>query len=78
MLADHALIRSKIGALVSLLKNAEHFETQLTELGSLLQNHVRLEENVIFPRIEKTLSESELQQVGHLLTQLHPKESCEI
>jgi hemerythrin-like domain-containing protein len=78
MLADHAMIRAKIGKLVSLLSNNEPFETDLTELGEILQNHVRLEENIIFPRMEKTLSEEELQKVGHLLTWLHPKGSCEL
>lgn len=78
MLADHATIRTKIVKLASLLSNNETFETDLMELGEILQNHVRLEENIIFPRIEKTLNEEELQRVGHLLTQLHPKGSCEL
>lgn len=78
MLADHAAIRAKIGKLASLLENNEAFEAQLIELGKILQNHVRLEEDIIFPRMERTLSEEELQKVGHLLTWLHPKGSCEI
>jgi hemerythrin-like domain-containing protein len=78
MLADHATIRAKIGKLASLLKNNEAFETHLVELGEILQNHVRLEENIIFPRLEKTLSEEELQKVGHLLNWLHPQGSCEL
>jgi iron-sulfur cluster repair protein YtfE (RIC family) len=78
MLADHAMIRAKIGKLTSLLSNNETFETDLTELGELLQSHVRLEENIIFPRMEKILSEEELKRVGHLLTWLHPKGSCEL
>jgi hemerythrin superfamily protein len=78
MLADHAMIRGKIGKLTSLLSNNEAFENDLRELGKILQNHVRLEEDIIFPRLEKTLSEDELQKVGHLLTNLHPKGSCEL
>jgi hemerythrin-like domain-containing protein len=78
MLADHAMIRAKIGKLVSLLSNNEAFEIDLMELGEILQSHVRLEEDVIFPRMEKTLTEEELQKVGHLLTWLHPKGSCEL
>lgn len=77
MLADHAMIRAKIGKLSALLSNNQAFEADLIELGELLQNHVRLEENIIFPRLEKILSEEELQKVGHLLTWLHPKGSCE-
>jgi hemerythrin-like domain-containing protein len=78
MLADHATIRAKIGKINSLLENKESFENDLMELGELLQNHVRLEEDIIFPRLEKTLREDELQKVGHLLTCLHPKGSCEL
>lgn len=78
MLADHAMIRAKIGKLSALLSNNEAFEADLIELGELLQNHVRLEENIIFPRMETILSEEELQKVGHLLTWLHPKGSCEL
>jgi hemerythrin-like domain-containing protein len=78
MLADHAMIRAKIGKVSAMLSNNEAFEADLIELGELLQNHVRLEENIIFPRMEKILSEEELQKVGHLLTWLHPKGSCEL
>jgi hemerythrin-like domain-containing protein len=78
MLADHAAIRAKIGKLIASLSNSEPFEANLIELGEVLQNHVRLEENIIFPRIEKILNEEELERVGHLLTWLHPKGSCEL
>jgi hemerythrin-like domain-containing protein len=78
MLADHATIRAKIGKINSLLENKESFETDLMELGELLQTHVRLEEDVIFPRLEKTLTEEQLQKLGHLLNWLHPKGSCEL
>jgi hemerythrin-like domain-containing protein len=79
MLADHAAIRAKIADLASQLENGEPLEETLLALGQLLHDHVRLEENVIFPRMEKTLSESELRAVGKLLTRLHRKgEVCEI
>jgi hemerythrin-like domain-containing protein len=78
MLAEHALIRAKIGQLASLLDSNQSLEPELTELGRLLHDHIRLEENIIFPRIETTLSEAELQQIGHSLTVLHPKSSCDL
>ena len=43
----------------------------IVALGSLLHDHVRLEEDRIFPRIERTLSEMELNSVGSRLTRLH-------
>jgi hemerythrin-like domain-containing protein len=77
MLADHALIRAKVAALTQLLSKDEPVETVLTELGTILQTHVRLEENIIFPRFEITLSESELEKLGQLFTDLHSKQSCD-
>lgn len=78
MLAEHASIRAKIGQLASLLDSNQALEPALTELGRLLHDHIRLEENIIFPRIEATLSEEELQQTGCSLTVLHPKGSCDL
>jgi hemerythrin-like domain-containing protein len=40
-------------------------------LGRMLHDHVRLEEDHIFPRIERALSEIELNSVGSRLTRLH-------
>lgn len=78
MLADHAAIRARIEQLVELLKDDQPVEGALSELGRMLNGHVRLEENRLFPRIEKTLSEAELLSLGRRLTRLHAKGSCEI
>jgi hemerythrin-like domain-containing protein len=79
MLADHAAIRAKIADLAVQVDNGAPVEAALVELGRLFHDHVRLEENVIFPRMEKTLTEAELRRVGKLLTRLHRKgEICEI
>jgi hemerythrin superfamily protein len=48
-------------------------------LGKLLHDHVRLEENVLFPRIEKALGEERLNAMGRGLTRLHSKNDvCEV
>ncbi len=83
MLADHAEIRSRVQELTSLLaSNPDEAESELGErigvLGKMLHDHVRLEEDVIFPRIEKTLSPDALFSAGKKLTRLHPKRSCEL
>lgn len=78
MLAEHAAIRALIGEVAARLLNEQPFEEQLESLGKMLHDHVRLEEDVIFPRIEKTLSESELRETGKHFTRLHKKgETCE-
>jgi len=78
MLAEHAAIRSRIEHLQELLEAKEPVEAALVELGRILTDHVRLEENRIFPKMEKTLSAAELEALGKRLTRLHAKGSCEI
>jgi hemerythrin superfamily protein len=46
-------------------------EPELTQLGQVLHDHVRLEENQVFPRIEAALGENELRRLGRRLTRLH-------
>jgi hemerythrin-like domain-containing protein len=68
MLADHAAIRARIED-----QQSSFTPERLIELGRLLHDHVRLEEDHIFPRIETTLAEIELKSVGLRLTRLHSK-----
>jgi len=79
MLVDHAEIRSHIELLRELLENKKPVEGVLGELGGRLQAHVRLEEDRVFPRIEKALPEAELEALGKRLSRLHKKgSSCEV
>lgn len=72
MLADHAAIRAQVEDLKESLSDG-FSPDQLIELGRLLHDHVRLEEDHIFPRVEKALTEVELKSVGSRLTRLHLK-----
>lgn len=80
ILADHAEIRAavldfeqRLAAKISI--EAEH----MGHLAKLLHDHVRFEENIVFPRIEKTLGEEGLNEMGRGLTRLHSKnDPCEI
>jgi hemerythrin-like domain-containing protein len=80
ILADHAEIRAAVQEFESRLAAKTLIEPQeLARLGKLLHDHVRLEENEVFPRIEKTLGEKNLNAMGHGLTRLHSKhEVCEM
>ncbi|HXE74757.1 MAG TPA: hemerythrin domain-containing protein [Candidatus Xenobia bacterium] len=69
MLADHAAIRSRIDGLQQLLAAGEALEKHLAALGRALHDHVRLEENEIFPRIEATLGDDDLRRLR--LSRLH-------
>ena len=70
MLAEHAAIRARIADVQESL-GRDFVAAAVIELGRMLHDHVRLEEDRIFPRIEKALSEIELGSVGSHLTRLH-------
>jgi len=80
MLADHAEIRAAVLDLEERLAAKIPIEAEeLGRLGKLLHDHVRLEENEVFPRIEKVLGEDGLNAMGRGLRRLHSKNDvCEI
>ena len=70
MLADHAQIRAGLQDLSAGLKSNRVDEPLVIALGQLLHDHVRLEEDTIFPRIEAVLGEQELAALSPHLTPL--------
>jgi hemerythrin-like domain-containing protein len=80
LLADHAEIRAAVKDFEKRLEAKAAIEAEeVARLGKLLHDHVRLEENEVFPRIEKALGEEQLNVMGRGLTRLHAKgEICEI
>ncbi|MFD1037344.1 hemerythrin domain-containing protein [Virgibacillus byunsanensis] len=63
MLLEHVKIRSQIE---KLLNNDENLDA-MHELGTLLESHIRKEERVIFPMIEKALPEEKLHELAPYL-----------
>lgn len=64
MLIEHVKIRSQINKLLT----QDNIRIQeMHELGMLLESHIRNEERVIFPMIEKALPEDELQNLAPYL-----------
>jgi hemerythrin-like domain-containing protein len=80
ILADHAEIRAAVQDLEKRLAAKVPVEIEeMARLAKVLHDHVRLEENVLFPRIEKVLGEENLNAMGRGLTRLHFKDDvCEI
>jgi hemerythrin-like domain-containing protein len=80
LLADHAEIRAAVLQFEQrLFEKAPIEPEELARVGKLLHDHVRLEENEVFPRIEKVLGEKNLNSMGRGLTRLHSKNDvCEI
>ena len=66
MLADHAAIRAQVDDLKESL-GGSFIPEPLIELGRMLHDHVRLEEDRIFPRIEKGV-ERDPTQLGRIPT----------
>ncbi len=80
ILADHAEIRAAVRDFEERLAAKTPIAAEeIGRLGKLLHDHVRLEENEVFPRIEKTLGEKQLNAMGRGFTRLHSKHDvCEI
>lgn len=80
LLGDHAEIRAAVREFEARLSaNEEIRAEEFARVGQLLHDHVRLEENEVFPRIEKMLGEKQLNETGRGLTRLHSKgEICDI
>lgn len=80
LLADHAEIRAAVQEFEQRLAGKTPIEPEeMVRMGKLLHDHVRLEENEVFPRIEKVLGEERLNAMGRGLTRLHSKDDvCEI
>ncbi|SES61851.1 Hemerythrin HHE cation binding domain-containing protein [Oceanobacillus limi] len=60
MLLEHVQIRSQM---TRLLEAEEYDIPSMQELGVLLESHIRKEERVIFPMIEKALPEEKLKEL---------------
>ncbi len=76
MLAEHATIRAGLQDLEQALADHQPAHELIIRLGQMLHDHVRLEEEQVFPRTEALLGEAGLQAIAPRLTQLHPK-TCE-
>jgi len=80
LLGDHAEIRAAVLDFEERLAAKDEIPAEeMARVGKLLHDHVRLEENEVFPRIEKVLGEKGLNEMGRGLTRLHSKgEICDI
>ena len=80
LLAEHAEIRAAVEDFERRRKKKLPIETAaMARLAKLLHDHVRFEENDVFPRIERVLGEENLVAMGRGLTRLHSKtDVCDI
>jgi hemerythrin-like domain-containing protein len=80
LLADHAEIRTAVRDFERRREEKTPIPVEaMAHLAKLLHDHVRMEENEVFPRIEKILGEENLNVMGRGLTRLHSKtDACDI
>jgi hemerythrin-like domain-containing protein len=80
LLAEHAEIRATVRDFEHLrAKNLPIAAEAMARLAKLLHDHVRFEENEVFPRIERALGEETLDAMGRGLTRLHSKtDVCDV
>jgi hemerythrin-like domain-containing protein len=80
MLADHAEIRAIVRDFEQRRSEKLPIESaELARLGKLLHDHIRFEENEVYPRIERVMGEENLSEMGRGLTRLHSKNDvCEV
>lgn len=74
LLADHAALRGAYQDLAAALEARQPVEEKVVALGRRLHDHVRLEEEQVFPRVEAVLGEAELNALG--FTRLHGKKKA--
>lgn len=60
VLTEHAAIRDRVAE----LEDSEPGADSLNELGTIVEEHIRHEERVLFPLIEEALPEDELADLG--------------
>jgi hemerythrin-like domain-containing protein len=80
LLADHAEIRAIVGDFEQRrAKKLAIGADDMARLAKLLHDHIRFEENEVFPRIERVLGEENLKAMGRRLSRLHSKNDvCEV
>ncbi|MCW3161622.1 hemerythrin domain-containing protein [Chryseobacterium oryctis] len=64
----------EIRKMISSINQSENMQL-LADFADALQSHIRFEERVLFPHLEKNLSEEEMDEVGKKLIKYHQKEA---
>ncbi|KAA9038023.1 hemerythrin domain-containing protein [Ginsengibacter hankyongi] len=71
----HKQIKHTLGALQG--SSADDAKQKLAQLANLVDDHIRYEERKLFPHLEKTLSDEQLNKIGQQLAALQPSPSTD-
>ncbi len=69
LIAEHAAMRTQVGALEQTAPDTETLTAQLKAFGDLLERHVRCEERELFPLFEAHFPENEAERLGAAIAQ---------
>lgn len=72
---DHQKIKTKVDKII--ISGNEDQQTNLLKLADLVDQHVRYEERILFPHLEKKLSEEQLQIIGSQISDKPLKDDFE-
>ena len=64
MLDQHAQLRAGMRKLEAMVEKGEPYKRLATSMGQLLNDHARLEDRIIFVRLESLFTEQDLQDVA--------------
>ncbi len=67
MLVEHVHIRKLVADLQRQVVEGHPSVETMRSIGEMLRGHIRHEEDVVFPLIEKAMPEEALQELSHLL-----------
>lgn len=63
---DHIKIKKNINEIIFSTSKNQH--EQLSALADMVDEHVRYEERILFPHLEKELTEEQLENIGNLIS----------
>ena len=69
LIAEHAEMRTQVGALEPTATDAQTLNAQLKAFSEVLERHVRCEERELFPLFEAHLPEDEAERLGTAIAQ---------
>ena len=75
-LEEHQEVDELLAEMAALSPGNDEFMDKLTELRDSVEHHVEEEENEMFPKAEKVLGESRLQEMGRQMQQMKEGKSA--
>jgi hemerythrin-like domain-containing protein len=73
--SEHKEVKKMLEDMSSMTPGSDEFMDQLTELRDSVEHHVEEEENEMFPKAERALGESRMQELGRQMQQMKQSKS---